>query len=83
MDNPVVVRAAEVCRDAGLATLRFNFRGGVIGYSFGAWVGGRVACAQDRVSGGTLYPLGEAVAAWAHGFSETRPGKARRSGGAG
>ncbi len=180
MDNPVVVRAAEVCRDAGLATLRFNFRGvgasngthgegkgerqdvlgalallekalgptaplGVIGYSFGAWVGGRVACSHDRVSGvaliapplafydfgflracrktfllvagsrdpyspreefqalaagipgaqarviegadhfffGKLYPLGEAVAAWAHGFSETSPGKARRSGGAG
>jgi alpha/beta superfamily hydrolase len=27
MDNPVVVRAAEVCREAGYATLRFNFRG--------------------------------------------------------
>ena len=27
MDNPVVVRAAEVAREAGLATLRFNFRG--------------------------------------------------------
>jgi len=85
MDNPVVVRAAEVCREAGLATLRFNFRGvgnsggihdrgegeqedvrgalvllekalgpaaplGVIGHSFGAWVGSRVACAHDRVS---------------------------------
>ncbi len=180
MDNPVVVRAAEVCHDAGLATLRFNFRGvggsggthgggegeqedvlgalallekalgpaaplGVIGYSFGAWVGGRVACAQGRVSGvvliappltaydfgflrgcrktllllagsrdpycprkefealaagipgasarviedadhfffGRLYPLGEAVAAWAHAFSEASPGKARGGGGAG
>jgi alpha/beta superfamily hydrolase len=180
MDNPVVVRAAEVCRDAGLATLRFNFRGvgasggthgggegeredvlgalallqralgptaplGVIGYSFGAWVGGRVACSDDRVKGvaliapplaaydfgflrgcrktllllagsqdpycprkefealaadipgagarviegadhfffGTLYPLGEAVAAWAHALSEASPGKARRGGGAG
>ena len=180
MDNPVVVRAAEVCHDAGLATLRFNFRGvggsggthgggegeqedvlgalallekalgptaplGVIGYSFGAWVGGRVACSHDRVSGvvliappltfydfgflrgcrktllllagsrdpycprkefealaagipgasarviedadhfffGKLYPLGEAVAAWAHAFSEASPGKARGGGGAG
>ena len=180
MDNPVVVRAAEVCRDAGLATLRFNFRGvgesggthgggegerqdvlgalaflekalgpaaplGVVGFSFGAWVGGRVACSHDRVGRmvliapplsfydfgflgvcpktlllvagsrdpycpreefealaagipgvqarviegadhfffGKLYPLGEAVAAWAHGFSETSPGKARRGGGAG
>jgi hypothetical protein len=27
MDNPVVVRGAEVCADLGLATLRFNFRG--------------------------------------------------------
>ena len=27
MDNPVVIRAAEVARAAGLATLRFNFRG--------------------------------------------------------
>ncbi len=178
MDNPVVVRAAEVCRDAGLATLRFNFRGvgasggthgegeredvlgalallekalgpaaplGVIGYSFGAWVAGRVACSHDRVSGvvliappltfydfgflrgcrktllllagsrdpycprkefealaagipgasarviedadhfffGKIYPLGEAVAAWAHAFSEASPGKARGGGCAG
>ena len=27
MDNPVVIRAAEVVRAAGYATLRFNFRG--------------------------------------------------------
>jgi alpha/beta superfamily hydrolase len=27
MENPVVVRAAEVCQAAGLATVRFNFRG--------------------------------------------------------
>lgn len=86
MDNPVIVHAAEVCRAAGLATLRFNFRGvgkssgihdrgdgeredvrgaldflqklpgpstplGVIGYSFGGWVGSRVACTDDRVTG--------------------------------
>jgi uncharacterized protein len=78
MDNPVVVRAAEVAQGQGLATLRFNFRGvggsggshgggtaemddvrtalahlgaglpagariGLLGYSFGAWVSGRVA----------------------------------------
>lgn len=78
MDNPVVVRAAEVAQGRGLATLRFNFRGvgasggthgggaaemddvrtalarlgaalprgagiGLLGYSFGAWVSGRVA----------------------------------------
>ncbi len=180
MDNPVVVRAAEVCREGGLATLRFNFRGvgksggihgegegeqedvlgaltllgkvlgpavslGVIGYSFGAWVGSRVGCAHDRVSAvvaiappvtaydfrflrecrkpllllagsrdpycpraefetlaaalpsarssliegadhfffGKLYPLGEAVAAWARAFSEAGAGKAGRHGGPG
>ena len=27
MENPVVVRAAEVARETGLSTLRFNFRG--------------------------------------------------------
>lgn len=34
MDNPVVIRATEVCREAGYATLRFNFRG--VGASAGA-----------------------------------------------
>jgi len=38
MHNPVVVRAAEVCADMGLATLRFNFRG--VGGSTGAHDGG-------------------------------------------
>lgn len=39
MDNPVVVRVAEVCTSLGLATLRFNFRG--VGGSTGAHGGGR------------------------------------------
>ena len=39
MENPVVVRAAEVCRDAGLATLRFDFRG--VGASTGQHDEGR------------------------------------------
>ena len=34
MDNPVVIRLAEVFGDLGLATLRFNFRG--VGQSAGA-----------------------------------------------
>jgi alpha/beta superfamily hydrolase len=38
MDNPVVVRIAEVAADAGCATLRFNFRG--VGRSTGAYGGG-------------------------------------------
>src|SRR5437870_10480649 len=39
MDNPVVVRVAEVCRQLGLATLRFNFRG--VGASTGQHGQGR------------------------------------------
>lgn len=39
MDNPVVVRAAEVAREAGLGTLRFNFRG--VGASEGSHDNGR------------------------------------------
>src|SRR2546427_10424435 len=38
MDNPVVVRVQQVCADLGLATLRFNFRGG--GGSSGTHGGG-------------------------------------------
>ena len=38
MENPVVVRIAEVCGNLGLATLRFNFRG--VGRSAGAHDGG-------------------------------------------
>ena len=38
MDNPVVVRAQEVCAGLGLATLRFNFRG--VGASGGVHAGG-------------------------------------------
>jgi alpha/beta superfamily hydrolase len=39
MDNPVVVRAVEVCAELGFATLRFNFRG--VGRSTGTHDGGR------------------------------------------
>jgi len=39
MDNPVVIRAAEVARAAGYATLRFNFRG--VGASDGVHDKGR------------------------------------------
>ena len=53
MDNPVVVRAAEVAAVAGLATLRFNFRG--VGRSTGTHGGGRaeqhdVAAALDHLA---------------------------------
>ncbi len=43
MENPVVVRAQEVCVELGLATLRFNFRG--VGASTGTHGGG--AAEQD------------------------------------
>jgi alpha/beta superfamily hydrolase len=39
MDNPVVVRVAEVCGELGFATLRFNFRG--VGGSTGTHGEGR------------------------------------------
>ena len=39
MENPVVIRAAEVCAEAALATLRFDFRG--VGASTGAHDEGR------------------------------------------
>jgi len=59
MDNPVVVRVAEVCREVGLATLRFNFRG--VGDSTGQHGHGRderhdVAAALTYLS--TLLPAG-------------------------
>ena len=38
MDNPVVVRVAEVAQGVGIATLRFNFRG--VGASGGVHAGG-------------------------------------------
>jgi alpha/beta superfamily hydrolase len=63
MDNPVVIRAAEVAREVGLATLRFNFRG--VGRSSGTHDDGRdeqndvraaLAYLRSRVERGT--PLG-------------------------
>ena len=38
MDNPVVVKVAELAQGAGMATLRFNFRG--VGASGGVHGGG-------------------------------------------
>lgn len=72
MDNPVVVRGAEVARGLGLATLRFNFRGA--GRSTGTHGGGvaemddvRAALAHlaATLSGGaTLGVLGYSFGAW-------------------
>jgi alpha/beta superfamily hydrolase len=56
MDNPVVVRAQEVCGALGLATLRFNFRG--VGASGGVH-GGGVAEQDDAAA--ALDTLAKAV----------------------
>jgi alpha/beta superfamily hydrolase len=72
MENPVVVRAAEVCRDAGLATLRFDFRG--VGASTGQHDEGRgevedLAAALDHLT--RVLPAGRTVAALGYSFGAT------------
>jgi uncharacterized protein len=69
MDNPVVVRAAEVCGEARLATLRFNFRG--VGESTGSHDEGRgeqddLRAALDHLAG--LLSPGAALAAAGYSF---------------
>ena len=69
MDNPVVVRVAEVCGELGLATLRFNFRG--VGGSGGGHDGGvgerrDVEAALDHLAG--LVPDRDAVALAGYSF---------------
>jgi uncharacterized protein len=69
MENPVVIRAAEVCGEAGLATLRFDFRG--VGASTGAFDEGRgeqddLGAALDHLA--SLLPPGAAVAAAGYSF---------------
>ncbi len=86
MDNPVVVRVAEVCADLGLAALRFNFRG--VGASTGTHDQGRaeqrdVEAALDRMAA-TLsapdplllagYSFGATVAAQVAGRQERLAG---------
>ena len=69
MDNPVVIRAAEVCAEAGLATLRFNFRG--VGASTGTHDDGRgeqddLRSALDHLAG--VLPPGSRIAAAGYSF---------------
>ena len=69
MENPVVVRAAEVCADAGLATLRFDFRG--VGASTGVHDEGRgeqddLGAALDSLA--TVIPTGTPLAALGYSF---------------
>ena len=56
MDNPVVVRAQQVCAGLGLATLRFNFRG--VGGSGGSHGGG---VAEQEDARAALEALAKAV----------------------
>jgi len=73
MDNPVVIRATEVAQVAGLATLRFNFRGA--GHSEGVHDKGRaeqddvraaMATLAARLPAGTpLGVIGYSFGAWA------------------
>ena len=64
MENPVVVRAAEVCAALGLTTLRFNFRG--VGGSTGTHGGGvaervDVEAAIDHLRGALADDVGVAL----------------------
>jgi hypothetical protein len=82
MDNPVVMRAVEVCAEAGLATLRFNFRG--VGGSTGAHGGGQAEeadceAALDVLAGvlplsGPLAVAGYSFGAWVGGAVAARRG---------
>jgi alpha/beta superfamily hydrolase len=72
MDNPVIVRAAEVCQAAGLATLRFNFRG--VGTSTGAHDEGRGEQDDLRTALadlGAVLPAGASIAAAGYSFGAT------------
>jgi alpha/beta superfamily hydrolase len=75
MDNPVVVRAAEVAREAGLATLRFNFRG--VGASEGSHDNGRGE--QDDVRA-ALATLRARLAGGPWGWPATRSAPGCRAG---
>ena len=85
MDNPVVVRCAEVAREEGIATLRFNFRG--VGRSEGTHDEGRgeaddvahaLAVLAARLGSRPLGMLGYSFGAWvvAAVASERRPARA-------
>ncbi len=70
MDNPVVVRAVEVCAVLGFATLRFNFRG--VGHSRGTHDGGRaeqydITAALSHLAGGVGAPVLLALAGYSFG----------------
>ena len=70
MDNPVVVRATDVCANLGLATLRFNFRG--VGGSTGTHGRGiaeriDVESALDHLRGALADDAGVALVGYSFG----------------
>ncbi len=81
MDNPVVIRAAEVCRQAGYATLRFNFRG--VGGSTGSHDKGEGEQDDIRAAGATLasrVPPGRPVGVIGYSFGAWTAARAMRPG---
>jgi uncharacterized protein len=79
MDNPVVIRAAEVARAAGHATLRFNFRGA--GASEGTHDKGRgeqadVTAAMAALA--THLPAGRRVGVVGYSFGAAMAARATR-----
>jgi len=76
MENPVVVRAAEVCQEVGLATLRFDFRG--VGVSTGTFDDGRgeqddLGAAIDHLV--RVVPAGAPVGALGYSFGAAVTGR--------
>jgi alpha/beta superfamily hydrolase len=79
MDNPVVIRAAEVAQAAGYATLRFNFRGA--GTSEGVHDKGRGEQEDVRAAMATLathLPAGSRVGVMGYSFGAAMAARATR-----
>ena len=81
MDNPVVIRSAEVARAAGYATLRFNFRGA--GDSEGVHDKGRGEQEDVRAAMAALashLPAGSRVGVMGYSFGAAMAARATRPG---
>ena len=81
MDNPVVIRAAEVARAGGYATLRFNFRG--VGASEGIHDKGQGEQNDIRAAMATLaaqLPAGRQVGVMGYSFGAHAAARATRPG---
>ena len=79
LDNPVVIRAAEVAQAAGYATLRFNFRGA--GTSEGVHDKGRGEQEDVRAAMATLathLPAGSRVGVMGYSFGAAMAARATR-----